>query len=149
MAEPFADEAYYAEHFGTPPAKITDRLDAELARASRFVRAECPGVDERIADEELDPDVAADVVCEMVKAAASSPAEVGVTQAQQTSGPYSQSMTFANPTGDLYLTKSQRRRLGCGGQRAASIPMGPSAAVVHPLWCDVWLELPCTCGAVA
>lgn len=36
----------------------------------------------------------------------------GATQYTQTAGSYSQSMTMANPTADLYLTKTDRLRLG-------------------------------------
>lgn len=123
MAEPFADEAYYIENFGTPPPKIADRLDRELARASRYVRAEVPGVDSRIAAGTLDKDVASDVVCEMVKAAASSPGEVGVTSIQQGAGPYQETTQFSNPVGDLYLTKKQRRLLGGGLARAGNVDL--------------------------
>lgn len=132
------------------------RAQALLDDASAIVRAECKGIDDQIVAvppatvPELDPAVPTMVVCAMVKRAMLSGVDAaGVTSTQQTAGPFSQSLSFANPSGDLYLTKSERRILGCGGQRAGSVPMGPSAAVVHPLWCDVWLGLPCTCGAVA
>jgi hypothetical protein len=47
----------------------------------------------------------------------------GVTQQATTMGPFSKSFTFANPTGDLYLTKQERRLLGVLKQRAASIDL--------------------------
>ena len=131
MAEPFADEAYYVENFGSPPPRIADRLDKELARASRYVRRECPGLDARIAayvldpsaPDGVDPDVAADVVCEMVKSAASSPVEPGIDSVQQGAGPYQQTLQFSNPVGDLYLSKKQKRLLGCGIQSAFTVSM--------------------------
>lgn len=47
----------------------------------------------------------------------------GVTSLQQSGGPYQQTQQFANPLGDLYLTKADKRLLGCGGQRAFSIDL--------------------------
>lgn len=131
MAEPFADEAYYAANFGTPPASVAGRLEAELARASRYIRGECPDIDARIllyvltpsAPGALDPDLAADVVCEMVKSAASSPGGIGIESLQSGAGPFQQTLKYSNPVGDLFFTKKQRRLLGCGGQVAFTIPM--------------------------
>lgn len=132
MAVPFADEAYYVANFGQVPATIADRLDAELARASRYVRRECPGVDERLVlpstdPRWLDPDVAADVVCEMVKAASATPGGVGVDSVQAGAGPFQQTFRYSNPSGDLYLSKKQKRLLGCGGQAAFTVSMLPEA----------------------
>lgn len=39
----------------------------------------------------------------------------GVSDASYTMGPFSQSATFSNPSGDLYLTSGERRLLGAGG----------------------------------
>ena len=136
MAEPFADEDYFHDNFGSPPDSIRDRLAEELARASRYVRRECPGIDAKIsayaidptAPGTLDPEVAADVVCEMVRAgAAGSAGGVGVQSLQQGAGPYQQTTNFSNPVGDLYLSKKQRRLLGYGGQQAFTIPMAQPA----------------------
>jgi len=142
MAEPFADEAYYVENFGPPPARVAGRIDKELARASRYVRSECPGLDARIAAYVLDPgapgtvdpDVAADVVCEMVKSAAASPGGEGIASLQQGAGPYQATQTFSNPVGDLYLSKKQKRLLGCGGQTAFTVSMSPP---LPPAWSGI------------
>lgn len=73
----------------------------------------------------FDEDAAKIVVCGMVKrgmvAADSTP---GVTTEQETTGPFSRSFTYANPTGDLYMTKRERQLLGLGFQTAFTIPMG-------------------------
>jgi hypothetical protein len=127
--EPFATPEYYEKNFGPPPAKIADRLEAELARASRMVRAECPGIDDRIEsfDAEtgsgLDPDLVADVVCEMVKTANTTDADVGTTSTQQTAGPFQETIRYVNPVGDLYLSKKMRRILGCSDQVAFTVPL--------------------------
>lgn len=122
MADPFADEAYYVENFGPPSPAIAGRVDKELARASRLLRREMKrcgvDVDAEITAGRLDPDLVADIVCEMVKTSAISPAGVGVNSIQMGAGPYQETQNFTNPAGDLYLSKRQKRLLGCGGQRA-------------------------------
>lgn len=142
MADPFADAFYYTQNFGAPPAAIADRLDQELARASRYIRRECPGIDVRIAAYELDPtapdgldpDVAADVACEMVKSASASAGGIGVESIQAGAGPFQQTLKYSNPVGDLYLSKKQRRLLGCGGQAAFTVPMGNYEPFPGPNW---------------
>lgn len=67
------------------------------------------------------------VSCEMVKRAMASPAGVGVTSTQQGAGPYQETNQYANPTGDLYLTKADRKMLGCGRQQAFTVDMAPDA----------------------
>lgn len=65
------------------------------------------------------------VACAMVRRAmeAGTPGQLpsGVSQASQTAGPYSRSFTLANPTGDLYLTSSERRALGLDAQVVGTI----------------------------
>ena len=58
----------------------------------------------------------------MVARAVNAPgAMAGITQQSQAAGPYSSSVTFANPTGDLYLGRSDLKRLGLAGCRVRSI----------------------------
>lgn len=131
MVASFANEAYYTEVFGSPPDRIADRLEEELARASRYVRRECPGIDVRVElfgvdpthPDAIDPDVVADVVCEMVQSASVSPGGPGVSSVQEGSGPFQQTTQFANPVGDLYLSRKQKRLLGYGGV-AFTVPQG-------------------------
>lgn len=85
-----------------------------LEDASAIVRAECP-----TAEAEVDPDVLKLVVCAMVKRAMlAGTGSDAVSQTAQTAGPFSQQVTYANPMGNLYLTKQERRLLGCGSGRA-------------------------------
>ena len=67
------------------------------------------------------------VSCEMVKRAmaAADTGGIGVTSIQQGAGPFQATTQFANPTGDLYLTKADKSLLGCGGQRAFMIDLAP------------------------
>ena len=39
----------------------------------------------------------------------------GVSQGTQTAGSYSESLTWANPSGDIYLTASEKESLGGDG----------------------------------
>ena len=64
-----------------------------------------------------DPNVAANlrtVSCNMVirSMSASQSDSYGMSQGSMTAGPYTQSWTFANPSGDMYLTKMEKRLLG-------------------------------------
>ena len=43
------------------------------------------------------------------------------SQYSQHAGPYESTLTFANPTADLYVTRSERTRLGLSGIRIGSI----------------------------
>jgi hypothetical protein len=54
------------------------------------------------------------VCCNMVIRALSAIASdaFGVSNASMTAGAYSQSWTYANPSGDMYLTKLEKRLLG-------------------------------------
>lgn len=45
----------------------------------------------------------------------------GASQYTQTAGSYSASVTLANPSGDMYMTRSERRRLGLSGPRIGSV----------------------------
>ena len=60
--------------------------------------------------------------CEMVKRAMlSSVDSAPTTSYSQGAGSYTESFTYANPTGDLYLTSAEKKLLGIGRQRIFSI----------------------------
>lgn len=65
------------------------------------------------------------ITCAMVMRAMASGIESGppVTQDGWGAGPWNQQRTYANPTGDLYLTKAERKQLGFSRQRAAGVDM--------------------------
>lgn len=94
------------------------KADVLLEDAAVRLDAECPP-----ADPPTDADARKIVSCEMVKRAMANPAGVGVTQMGTTTGPFSDQFTFANPTGDMYLTKADRKLLACGGQVAFTVPL--------------------------
>lgn len=74
------------------------------------------------------------VVCNMVQRAmvATSADAFGVSQQSMTAGPYTQSWTYANPSGDFYLTKMERRLLGVGTGYIGSIR--PMIGRQHDNW---------------
>lgn len=62
------------------------------------------------------------VACSVVSRAVSVPdCFAGATQYSQTAGSYNASITFANPTADLWLGRSDLKRLGLAGTRIGSI----------------------------
>ena len=62
------------------------------------------------------------VSCDMVIRAMAAAADTfGVTQSSMTAGPYTQSWSYANPSGDLYLTKLEKRLLGIASGYIGSI----------------------------
>lgn len=152
-----------AESFATPddlaarwrPLESDERAMAEvlLEDASARVRVEFPDVDARIAavPQELDPAVPRMIVCAMVKRAMLAPSDQGVAASvQQSAGPYSQSTTFANPNGDLYLTSGERRMLKGSPQQAftVSTSSGPEVGA-HAISCSLRFGATyCSCGSV-
>ena len=53
------------------------------------------------------------VCCNMVIREMAAEADMfGVSQTSMTAGPYTQSMSYASPSGDMYLTKLEKRLLG-------------------------------------
>mgnify|MGYP004687516011 CR=1 FL=1 len=112
----------YAARYGTPPdpervsALLSDACDMLLtAYEGRF------GCYVEGAHQAFDRGYKA-VACSVVSRAVSVPdCFAGATQYSQTAGSYNASVTFANPTADLWLGKSDLRRLGMAGTRIGSI----------------------------
>ena len=103
------------------------RADVLLGSASRLIARAfvAAGVDltAHLAEGRLQVEDLTDVACFMVKRAMV--ADVGVSQEQQSVGSVSVGRTYANPSGDLYLSKLERVTLGLGVKtgRAFSVPM--------------------------
>ena len=104
-----------------------EQASALLDDAAVMIRSACSDIEARIADGLLDAEVLKLVSVRMVKRAMTAPAGFeGVSQWNVASGPHSQSTQFANPMGDMWLTKVDRKMLGVGGARAFSIDMWPA-----------------------
>ena len=88
-----------------------------------------------IIDETTEQNELLKFVCiNMVSRAVDSGVDVyGASQASVTAGPYTQSFSFATPSGDMYLTKLEKRLLGITSGYIGSIP-----ADIH--------RYPCCCG---
>lgn len=124
--DPFAVAQDFTDRGFTNGFGSVEVLGNRLAAASRYVRARVPDVDVRIAAGVLDPELVVDVVCAMVARSTPGDTAAGVGAVQETAGPFSRSLTFANPTGDLYLTAAELRLLGGGRvQRAGSVDLLP------------------------
>lgn len=126
MADSFATAEYYVSN-GFGDGEPVPALDALLARASRIMRAEARNygvnLDQRIEDGLLDPDLAADVACDMVAYATASPAGIGIESMQQGAGPYQETVKYSNPVGNLSFTKVHRKRLGIASGKAWEIDL--------------------------
>lgn len=101
-----------------------ERTSAEalLADASDLIRTTCPRW------HTAKPATLKRIACMAVKRAMQAGADMsGVTQSTQTAGSYSESLSYANPAGDLYLTTSEKEALGGDGE-AWSYDMAGGAA---------------------
>lgn len=96
-----------------------DRAAVLLADASALIRDTVPGW-ERVSEQTLRA-----ICCAVVRRAMSVDVDLpdGVSSFNETAGPFSQQMSFANPTGDLYLTRAEKARMGVGVATAASIDL--------------------------
>ena len=64
------------------------------------------------------------VVCNMVERAMSTGGDLyGVTQQSMTAVGFSQQFSYANPTGDLYITKAEKRMLKISGKIGMARPL--------------------------
>lgn len=117
---PFATSADL-ENRGRPTSSEDQvKVDTLLRDASQILIDEYPrGV------QTASPETLTRIVCNMVLRVLDSGASApGVETTQFSVGPFQESYRWANPTGDLYLTKRERRQLG-GPARAGSVSMMP------------------------
>lgn len=101
-----------------------------LGDAQLMIDAECPPTAEPT---EAQLEARKVVSCNIVKRAMlNSEQAAGIESTQATAGPFSRSFNFSNPTGDMYLTKKDKKLIGCGGQRAFTIDTTPPRTEVPP-----------------
>lgn len=122
-APPFATTEDYSARYGEPadPARVAvllaDAADMLLSAYERrwgaaWVAGAHPAFDR----------AAAAVCCHMVNQAVSAPAALaGATQYSQGAGGYTASVTYGSALGDLWLGKSDLRRLGLDGAAIRAI----------------------------
>lgn len=120
---PLATLDDYVRRYGTPtePGRVTALLeDATDALLSEYESYWCEPYREGV-HEAFDRSATA-VCCAIVhRAVATDGSLAGATQFSQGAGDYSASVTLASPGGDLYVGRSDRRRLGLAGCRVGSI----------------------------
>ena len=96
------------------------RLEALLGDASLAIDALLAGYGKT--SEDVSDDALCAVCSAMVGRSVSAPPDAyGLTQQSMTAGTFTQQMSYANPSGDLYMTKREREMLGCSGNRIGSI----------------------------
>ncbi len=105
MGVSYATAADVAARWRSLTADETALATVLAADASALIRARFPGIDAQVTSGGLEAGILTIVVAGMVKRAMISPAD-GVTQDSETVGPYSHSQTFANPMGNVFLTKA-------------------------------------------
>ena len=120
---PLATLEGYESRYGSPtdPERVTallgDASDALLAEYEAYWGSPYRQGDHPAFDRSCEA-----VCCAMVHRALSTPDLLaGATQLSQAAGSYSASVTLPSPGGDLYVGKSDRRRLGLSGCRIGSI----------------------------
>lgn len=126
--EPFAQNSQLV--LGRP---LTDQelVDSAILidRASRLIRRNFQDVDARISAGDLTAEEVADVVCAMVERALL--LKVGVRSSTEQRGPWSETATYTNATGGLYLTDDDRAVFAPRGSsgRAFTIDTMPASVV--------------------
>lgn len=120
MGAVYATLADLRAHWPGLPVDREDEAEEKLVEASIEIRGTFPDVDARLASGSLDPEVPRLVACRMVKRAMKVPDELeSVTTLQQTAGPFSQSRTFVNSDGNVYLSARDKALLRADRVRKA------------------------------
>ena len=114
----FATPEEYKAKYGTDVE--SGMLQAWLDDVSAYLRAEMGG---RLDAHDDAQAASLRVVCLSAtrRAPESAAPGFGVNQMSQSANGFSESYSFANPSGDVYLTKAERRMLGIGRMRIGSI----------------------------
>lgn len=124
--EPFATLDDYEARYGAVAEGDSARIEALLEDASGMLLGayiERYSTDYAKGEHPIFDQAAKAVTCAVVSRAYNVPLGMaGATQLSQAAGDYNASVTFANPTAELWLGKNDRRRLGLAGTRIGSIP---------------------------
>lgn len=108
--ESFATLEDYEARYGSVSETEQQLIRSRLLDATGLILAELPAY-QAGSDEVFDLNVVA-VCCEIVRRSILASQFEGVSQASQTAGSYNASMTFSNPDNALYLSSSNKERLG-------------------------------------
>jgi hypothetical protein len=141
---PFATVADLRERWPDMPPGADEHAAVLLDDASQFILDVCPTAANASASTRRR------IVCSVVRRSMeSSGIPAGVESFQESAGPFQQTFRPANTGGDFYLTKSEKKALGEGAQRAFGVTVAAfSATVTHRPWCSLMLGATyCSCGA--
>ena len=119
----FATVTDYVRRYGS--VEDSNRVSAVLADAADMLVSEYEAYYGQAYTEGNHPvfdRAACAVCCAVAHRALAVPAGFeGASQYSQTAGSYNASISFSNPMGDLYLGKTDRKRLGLTGQHIGCI----------------------------
>ena len=124
MIAPFATLADYESRYGEVAEGDGGRVEALLSDASDMLLTayESRWGAYKEGEHAAFDRSARSVACSIVSRAVNTPLGLaGATQLSQTAGSYNSSVTFANPTAELWVGKSDLKRLGLAGTRIGSI----------------------------
>lgn len=88
------------------------RAEILLEDASLFIEAEYKRVNRTIDDDEFSAGARRIVCCSIVKRVMASTVDGDYSQMSRTAGSFNEQYTFANPSGDMYMTAREYRILG-------------------------------------
>lgn len=124
--EAFATLADYEARYGAVAEGDSARVEALLEDASGMLLGaymERYSTEYAKGEHPIFDAAAKAVTCAVVSRAYNVPLGMaGATQLSQAAGAYNASVTFANPTAELWLGRNDRRWLGLAGTRIGSIP---------------------------
>jgi len=146
MAEPFpfATLDEFKARWPDFPAGADAHATILLEDASQFILDTVP------ASETVNPATRRRIVCAVVRRSmdVSSVEMAGLESFQASTGPFSYGGKVANPSGDFYLTKQEKKALGAGKQQAFGVQVAGTVAGVHRPWCNLNFGAAyCSCGA--
>lgn len=129
--EPFATHADVESRWHTLTEPERERCDILCEDATQQIMDECPGW------KSASRRTLVSVCCAMViRKMLVADDHLGVTNNQQTAGSFSESFTYSNPMGDLYLTGAEKSRINGGRGQAYHLDMAganaPQIAVSTP-----------------
>lgn len=116
--EPFATTDDLALIYGAYSDDIHDRAEAYLVAVSAAIRAVC---DYEEVDSEVLKLVCLQVTIRILQSGTETP--IGVSQQSWSASPFSGSVSYSNPSGDIYFTAFEKKLLGVDKSWAGFIDM--------------------------
>ena len=122
----FASLADLENRWHVVDASLTTKAQTALDDASALIIDECnlAGVEVGF----ISANTLRAITCAMViRKLTTDDDHLGVTNSSQTAGSFSESFTYTNPMGELYLTSAERKRLGLRRQHAFAFDTSTTA----------------------